>query len=192
MYEYWVCVCVCVGLQYVWEYRSPSKTVPPHYQCRLCKVQLRQYEMASHVTGWKHCFKYLVRLVGFKLNVLHLLLPINERLWQNVSACAIKIFRLTWKTETCSPWKNASWRRGSKEPSYQKGTESDQCWGGEDWGQRSNQGRSQWVYIFIMPCGSIIILKYLFYMISLPWSIQNTFPPRSLLFEHLWKSVWLS
>ncbi|GAA6094779.1 uncharacterized protein si:ch211-197h24.6 [Tachysurus ichikawai] len=48
-----------IGLQYVWEYRSPSKTVPPHYQCRLCKVQLRQYEMASHVTGWKHCFKYL-------------------------------------------------------------------------------------------------------------------------------------
>ncbi|XP_060717496.1 uncharacterized protein si:ch211-197h24.6 [Tachysurus vachellii] len=48
-----------IGLQYVWEYRSPSKTVPPHYQCRLCKVQLRQNEMASHVSGWKHCFKYL-------------------------------------------------------------------------------------------------------------------------------------
>ncbi|KAG7317847.1 hypothetical protein KOW79_018882 [Hemibagrus wyckioides] len=48
-----------IGLQYVWEYRSPSKTVAPHYQCRLCKVQRRQNEMASHVIGWKHCFKYL-------------------------------------------------------------------------------------------------------------------------------------
>ncbi|KAI4811446.1 hypothetical protein KUCAC02_014355 [Chaenocephalus aceratus] len=27
--------CV-IGLQYVWEYRSPSKSVPPHYQCKLC------------------------------------------------------------------------------------------------------------------------------------------------------------
>ncbi|KAF5904348.1 meckelin-like isoform X1, partial [Clarias magur] len=48
-----------IGLQYIWEYRSPSKSVPPHYQCRLCKVQWLQNEMAAHVSGWKHCFKYL-------------------------------------------------------------------------------------------------------------------------------------
>ncbi|KAM9436279.1 uncharacterized protein Hap1MRO34_000775 [Clarias gariepinus] len=48
-----------IGLQYIWEYRSPSKSVPPHYQCRLCKVQWLQNEMAAHITGWRHCFKYL-------------------------------------------------------------------------------------------------------------------------------------
>ncbi|XP_060756169.1 uncharacterized protein LOC132867337 [Neoarius graeffei] len=48
-----------IGLQYVWEYRSPSKSVPPHYQCRLCKVQRLQNEMVAHITGWKHCFKYI-------------------------------------------------------------------------------------------------------------------------------------
>ncbi|MCI4391343.1 hypothetical protein PGIGA_G00133040 [Pangasianodon gigas] len=48
-----------IGLQYVWEYRSPSKSVPPHYQCRLCKVQRLQNEMAAHITGWKHCFRYM-------------------------------------------------------------------------------------------------------------------------------------
>ncbi|TSK20228.1 hypothetical protein Baya_1776 [Bagarius yarrelli] len=48
-----------IGLKYVWEYRSPSRSVPPHYQCRLCKVQQQQNEMASHLTGWKHSFKYL-------------------------------------------------------------------------------------------------------------------------------------
>ncbi|KAI5620835.1 hypothetical protein C0J50_19563 [Silurus asotus] len=48
-----------VGLQYVWEYRSPSKLVAPHYQCRLCKVQRLQNEMAAHITGWRHCFQYL-------------------------------------------------------------------------------------------------------------------------------------
>ncbi|XP_017309012.1 uncharacterized protein si:ch211-197h24.6 [Ictalurus punctatus] len=48
-----------LGLHYVWEYRSPSKSVPPHYQCRLCKVQQLQNEMVAHITGWKHCFRYL-------------------------------------------------------------------------------------------------------------------------------------
>ncbi|XP_034153743.1 uncharacterized protein si:ch211-197h24.6 isoform X1 [Pangasianodon hypophthalmus] len=48
-----------LGLQYVWEYRSPSKSVPPHYQCRLCKVQQLQNEMVAHITGWKHCFRYM-------------------------------------------------------------------------------------------------------------------------------------
>ncbi|KAK1806668.1 hypothetical protein P4O66_005173 [Electrophorus voltai] len=50
-----------IGLQYIWEYRSPSKSVPPHYQCKLCKVQLLQHEMAAHIIGWKHCFRYLKR-----------------------------------------------------------------------------------------------------------------------------------
>ncbi|XP_058232647.1 uncharacterized protein si:ch211-197h24.6 isoform X1 [Hemibagrus wyckioides] len=48
-----------IGLQYVWEYRSPSKSVPPHYQCKLCKVQQLQNEMVAHITGWKHCFRYM-------------------------------------------------------------------------------------------------------------------------------------
>ncbi|XP_026084273.1 uncharacterized protein LOC113059853 [Carassius auratus] len=48
-----------VGLQYIWEYRSPSKSVPPHYQCKLCKVQRLHNEIASHITGWKHSFRYL-------------------------------------------------------------------------------------------------------------------------------------
>lgn len=48
-----------VGLQYVWEYRSPSKSVPPHYQCRLCKVAKLQSEILPHIKGWKHAFRYL-------------------------------------------------------------------------------------------------------------------------------------
>ncbi|XP_028983929.1 uncharacterized protein si:ch211-197h24.6 [Betta splendens] len=53
--------CV-IGLQYVWEYRSPSKTVPPHYQCKLCAVSRLQHDMLAHVKGWKHSFKYLKRI----------------------------------------------------------------------------------------------------------------------------------
>ncbi|XP_060756166.1 uncharacterized protein LOC132867335 isoform X2 [Neoarius graeffei] len=48
-----------LGLQYVWEYCSPSKSVPPHYKCSLCKVQQLQHEMVAHIIGWKHCFRYL-------------------------------------------------------------------------------------------------------------------------------------
>ncbi|KAG9339394.1 hypothetical protein JZ751_023788 [Albula glossodonta] len=48
-----------IGLQFVWEYRSPSKSVSPHYQCRLCKVQRLQNEMLAHVKGWKHSFRYM-------------------------------------------------------------------------------------------------------------------------------------
>ncbi|XP_053183911.1 uncharacterized protein si:ch211-197h24.6 isoform X2 [Scomber japonicus] len=50
--------CV-IGLQYVWEYRSPSKSVPPHYQCKLCAVSRLQHDMLAHVRGWKHSFRYL-------------------------------------------------------------------------------------------------------------------------------------
>ncbi|KAM9851634.1 uncharacterized protein ACBR49_004791 isoform 2-T2 [Aulostomus maculatus] len=53
--------CV-IGLQYVWEYRSPSKSVPPHYQCKLCAVSRLQHDMLAHVKGWKHSFKYLQKL----------------------------------------------------------------------------------------------------------------------------------
>lgn len=53
------------GLQYVWEYRSPSKSVPPHYQCKLCAVSRLQHDMLAHVKGWKHCFRYLVSVVFF-------------------------------------------------------------------------------------------------------------------------------
>ncbi|XP_065116888.1 uncharacterized protein [Paramisgurnus dabryanus] len=48
-----------VGLQYVWEYRSPSRSTPPHYQCKLCKVQRLQKEISTHIMGWKHSFRYL-------------------------------------------------------------------------------------------------------------------------------------
>ncbi|KAE8288771.1 hypothetical protein D5F01_LYC12647 [Larimichthys crocea] len=51
-----------VGLQYVWEYRSPSKSVPPHYQCKLCAVSRLQHDMLAHVRGWKHSFRYLKKI----------------------------------------------------------------------------------------------------------------------------------
>lgn len=54
---------VSTGLQYVWEYRSPSKSVPPHYQCKLCAVSRLQHDMLAHVRGWKHSFRYLVSIV---------------------------------------------------------------------------------------------------------------------------------
>ncbi|XP_033496705.2 uncharacterized protein LOC117265960 [Epinephelus lanceolatus] len=53
--------CV-IGLQYVWEYRSPSKSVPPHYQCKLCTVSRLQHDMLAHVKGWKHSFRYLKKI----------------------------------------------------------------------------------------------------------------------------------
>ncbi|XP_076009854.1 uncharacterized protein LOC143003210 isoform X2 [Genypterus blacodes] len=52
--------CV-IGLQFIWEYRSPSKSVPPHYQCKLCAVTRLQHDMLAHVKGWKHSFRYLKR-----------------------------------------------------------------------------------------------------------------------------------
>ncbi|XP_068180388.1 uncharacterized protein si:ch211-197h24.6 isoform X2 [Antennarius striatus] len=51
-----------IGLQFVWEYRSPSKSVPPHYQCKLCAVSRLQHDMLAHVRGWKHCFRYLKKV----------------------------------------------------------------------------------------------------------------------------------
>lgn len=48
------------GLQYVWEYRSPSKSVQPHYQCKLCSLGRLQHDMVDHVKGWKHGFRYMV------------------------------------------------------------------------------------------------------------------------------------
>ncbi|KAM4736523.1 uncharacterized protein FYW61_006640 [Anableps anableps] len=48
-----------IGLQYVWEYRSPSKTVQPHYQCKLCSLSRVQHDMVDHVKGWKHSFRYM-------------------------------------------------------------------------------------------------------------------------------------
>ncbi|KAJ8004943.1 hypothetical protein DPEC_G00141530 [Dallia pectoralis] len=48
-----------IGLQYVWEYRSPSKSVPPHYQCKLCRVSRLQTDMLAHIKGWKHSFRYM-------------------------------------------------------------------------------------------------------------------------------------
>ncbi|CAI5662430.1 uncharacterized protein si:ch211-197h24.6 [Oreochromis niloticus] len=50
--------CV-IGLQYVWEYRSPSKSVPPHYQCKLCAMASLQHDIVDHVKGWKHCYRYM-------------------------------------------------------------------------------------------------------------------------------------
>lgn len=50
------------GLQYVWEYRSPSKSVPPHYHCKLCGVSRLQHDMLAHVKGWKHSFRYMVSM----------------------------------------------------------------------------------------------------------------------------------
>uniref|UniRef100_A0A3P9Q042 Si:ch211-197h24.6 n=1 Tax=Poecilia reticulata TaxID=8081 RepID=A0A3P9Q042_POERE len=48
-----------IGLQYVWEYRSPSKMVQPHYQCKLCSLSRVQHDMVDHVKGWKHSFRYM-------------------------------------------------------------------------------------------------------------------------------------
>lgn len=56
-----------IGLQFVWEYRSPSKSVQPHYQCKLCNVPRLQNDMVAHITGWKHYLKYLKRVVPDKV-----------------------------------------------------------------------------------------------------------------------------
>ncbi|CAN9514246.1 unnamed protein product [Ophioblennius macclurei] len=50
-----------IGLQYIWEYRSPSKSVPPHYQCKLCSMSRLQHDMLDHIKGWKHGFRYMKR-----------------------------------------------------------------------------------------------------------------------------------
>ncbi|XP_054637882.1 uncharacterized protein si:ch211-197h24.6 isoform X3 [Dunckerocampus dactyliophorus] len=50
-----------LGLQYVWEYRSPSKTVPPHYLCKICSVTRLLQDMVAHVKSWKHNLRYLKR-----------------------------------------------------------------------------------------------------------------------------------
>ncbi|XP_068616564.1 uncharacterized protein si:ch211-197h24.6 isoform X2 [Brachionichthys hirsutus] len=57
-----------IGLQFVWEYRSPSKSVPPHYQCKLCAVTRLQHDMLAHVRGWKHCFRYLKKVYPDKIS----------------------------------------------------------------------------------------------------------------------------
>lgn len=62
-------VAASAGLQYVWEYRSPTKSVQPHYLCKLCGVSRLQHDMLAHVKGWKHCLKYLVILFFFCLLV---------------------------------------------------------------------------------------------------------------------------
>ncbi|XP_061811002.1 uncharacterized protein [Nerophis lumbriciformis] len=51
-----------LGLQYVWEYRSPSETVPPHYQCKLCSVSRLLQDMVAHVKSWKHNLRYLQKV----------------------------------------------------------------------------------------------------------------------------------
>nr|XP_057940475.1 uncharacterized protein si:ch211-197h24.6 isoform X2 [Doryrhamphus excisus] len=48
-----------LGLQYVWEYRSPSKTVPPHYLCKICSVSRLLQDMVAHVKSWRHNLRYL-------------------------------------------------------------------------------------------------------------------------------------
>ncbi|XP_028281606.1 uncharacterized protein LOC114448681 isoform X2 [Parambassis ranga] len=48
-----------IGLQYVWEYRSPSKSVQPHYQCKLCAMSGLQHDVIEHTKGWKHSFRYM-------------------------------------------------------------------------------------------------------------------------------------
>ncbi|KAF7227249.1 uncharacterized protein si:ch211-197h24.6 [Nothobranchius furzeri] len=48
-----------LGLNFVWEYRSPSKSVQPHYQCKLCFLSCLQHDIIDHVKGWKHCYKYM-------------------------------------------------------------------------------------------------------------------------------------
>ncbi|XP_017280526.1 uncharacterized protein si:ch211-197h24.6 [Kryptolebias marmoratus] len=56
-----------IGLQYVWEYRSPSKTVQPHYLCKLCSLSCVQHDITDHVKGWKHCFKYMKKYHSDKI-----------------------------------------------------------------------------------------------------------------------------
>ncbi|KAJ3597831.1 hypothetical protein NHX12_001348 [Muraenolepis orangiensis] len=56
-----------IGLQYVWEYRSPSKSVPPHYQCKICNVTRLQHDMLAHVKGWKHSLRYMKRAHATKV-----------------------------------------------------------------------------------------------------------------------------
>lgn len=60
-------VSMSTGLQYVWEFRSPSRSVQPHYQCKLCSLCRLQHDMIDHVKGWKHCFRYLVSKSDFQI-----------------------------------------------------------------------------------------------------------------------------
>ncbi|XP_061144091.1 uncharacterized protein si:ch211-197h24.6 isoform X1 [Syngnathus typhle] len=50
---------ILLGLEYVWEYRSPSRTVQPHYECKLCRVARVQHDMIAHVKSAHHNFTYL-------------------------------------------------------------------------------------------------------------------------------------
>nr|XP_049586931.1 uncharacterized protein si:ch211-197h24.6 isoform X2 [Syngnathus scovelli] len=50
---------ILLGLEYVWEYRSPSKTVQPHYECKLCRVARVQHDMIAHVKSAQHNFTYM-------------------------------------------------------------------------------------------------------------------------------------
>lgn len=48
-----------IGLQYVWEYRSPSLSVAPLYHCKVCNVHQYQGHMLAHIAGWKHSIRYI-------------------------------------------------------------------------------------------------------------------------------------
>lgn len=68
----------------MWEYRSPSKSVPPHYQCKLCAVSRLQHDMLAHVKGWKHSFRYLVSVGVFLFCFKSMML---QSFWQCLHFC---------------------------------------------------------------------------------------------------------
>ncbi|KAJ0000382.1 hypothetical protein NQD34_012224 [Periophthalmus magnuspinnatus] len=80
-----------IGLQYVWEYRSPSKSLPPHYHCKLCNVIQVQTHMFEHIKGWKHSFRYIKKVhpdkVPFEEEAVHK----DQTLKQTIKDNAVEI-----------------------------------------------------------------------------------------------------
>uniref|UniRef100_A0A3B4BBK6 Uncharacterized protein n=1 Tax=Periophthalmus magnuspinnatus TaxID=409849 RepID=A0A3B4BBK6_9GOBI len=78
-------------LIYVWEYRSPSKSLPPHYHCKLCNVIQVQTHMFEHIKGWKHSFRYIKKVhpdkVPFEEEAVHK----DQTLKQTIKDNAVEI-----------------------------------------------------------------------------------------------------
>lgn len=101
------------GLQYVWEYRSPSKSVPPHYHCKLCAVSRLQHDMLAHVKGWKHCFRYMASIVVF-------LVCLPQRHY-TANLFVIFVYIAALHTAKSPPWQGHPWRgRGDQRPCCKK------------------------------------------------------------------------
>ncbi|XP_008321251.1 uncharacterized protein LOC103388148 isoform X2 [Cynoglossus semilaevis] len=83
-----------IGLMCVWEYRSPSKSVPPHYQCKLCLVSCTQSAMIAHIKSWKHSFKYMKKFHPNKTNWQVEEVTKNSALKNKVKEAALEVEKI--------------------------------------------------------------------------------------------------